>query len=312
MDKSLLTLGLSAIYNHLVIFESEKQNYLGYNFIALDVEFFHKRFLQHQEPTNTDFNYINQIEKYTHIIIKPLNGDPFWLQVKESELVKNIKGKIRYKIDLPVRFQTLFYGGKKLEDDHLISDYNITYGSTIHMEIGLKGGSPTRFIYFINDSFLSPSFDYDFTNIKDSTVYHRGSGVYKRPCGWMRFALNINKYNSGTDGKTWLGDCNGPNEWWVSYHGTNEESCNPLAEEGYKLSKCTRFAYGKGIYSTPSIEIARTYGRTFKKDNCEYVIVLQNRVNPKAVVKVAETNNQYWICQNDRDIRPYGICIKKV
>ncbi|KAM9977400.1 hypothetical protein ACTFIR_011266 [Dictyostelium discoideum] len=310
MDKSLLTLGLSAIYNHLVIYESEKQNYLGYNFIALEVESFHKRFLQHDQSTNTDFNYINQVEiRTTHIIIKPLNGQSFWLQVKESELVKNIKGKIRYKIDIPVRFQTLYYGGKKLEDHNLISDYNITLGSTIHMEIGLIGGGGTSFIYFINDSFISPSFDYDFTNIKDSIVHRRGSEVYTRPCGWMRFALNINKYNTETDGKTWLGQCNGPNEWLVSYHGTKEEYCNSIAMEGFKLSKCTGFAYGKGIYSTPSIEIARTYGKTFKKDNCEYVIVLQNRVNPKTVIK--KDSIQYWISPNDADIRPYGVCIKK-
>ncbi|KAM9958087.1 hypothetical protein ACTFIW_013063 [Dictyostelium discoideum] len=311
MDKSLLTLGLSAIYNHLVIYESEKQNYLGYNFIALEVESFHKRFLQHDQSTNTDFNYINQVEiRTTHIIIKPLNGESFWLQVKESELVKNIKGKIRYKIDIPVRFQTLYYGGKKLEDHNLISDYNITFGSTIHMEIGLKGGGGTSFIYFINDSFISPSFDYDFTNIKDSIVYSRGSGVYTRPCGWMRFALNINKYNTETDGKTWLGQCNGPNEWLVSYHGTKEESCNPIAIEGYKISSCVRYVYGKGIYSTPSIEIARTYGKTFKKDNCQYVIVLQNRVNPKTVKKIDSI--QYWVSENDADIRPYGVCIKKL
>ncbi|EAL64388.1 hypothetical protein DDB_G0286019 [Dictyostelium discoideum AX4] len=50
MDKSLLTLGLSAIFNHLVIYESEKKNYLGYSFIGLETESFHKRFLQMDEP----------------------------------------------------------------------------------------------------------------------------------------------------------------------------------------------------------------------------------------------------------------------
>ncbi|KAM9958092.1 hypothetical protein ACTFIW_013068 [Dictyostelium discoideum] len=317
MDKSLLTLGLSAIYNRLVIYESEKKNYSGENFIALEVETFHKRFLQ-ELPTNIEPNITNKREITTNlnsndtimIIIKPLNGESFWLQVKESELVKDLKEKIRYKIDIPVRFQTLCYREKKIEDDHLISDYNITYGSTIHMEIRLKGGGGTSFIYFINDSFLSPSYDYDFTSVTDSIVHRRGSEVYTRPCGWMRFALNINKYNTETDGKTWLGQCNGPNEWLVSYHGTNDISCNSIAMEGFQLSKCTRFAYGKGIYSTPSIEIARTYGKTFKKDNCEYVIVLQNRVNPINLIK--KDDIQYWISPNDKDIRPYGICIKKV
>ncbi|KAM9958091.1 hypothetical protein ACTFIW_013067 [Dictyostelium discoideum] len=242
MDKSLLTLGLSAIYNLSVIYESEKHKYSG-------------------------------IEIRTNIIIKPLNGESFWLQVKESELVKDLKEKIRYKTDIPVRFQTLYYGGEKLEDDHLISDHNITYGSTIHMEIGLKGGGGGT----------------NFTSVTDSIVHRSGGEVYTRPLGWMRFALKINKYNTETDGKTWLGQCNGLNEWLVSYHGTNDNSC---------------------IYSTPSIDIAKTYGKTFKKKGeCQYIIVLQNRVDPKTVIKL---DNKYWISPNDTDIRPYGVCIKKV
>ncbi|KAM9990893.1 hypothetical protein ACTFIY_006929 [Dictyostelium cf. discoideum] len=150
MDKSLITLGLSAIYNHL--------------------------------STNRDLIITNQ---------------------REIRTVKFI-----------IKLQNLYYGVNKLEDDHLISYYDVTYGSVIHMDVGLKGG--ISFVYFINDSFLSPSFDYDFTNTIDSAV---------------------------------------PFIPW----------------------------YKRGIL-----------------------------VNPKTLVKVAQTNNQYWISPNDSDIRPYGICIKKV
>ena len=47
-------------------------------------------------------------------------------------------------------------------------------------------------------------------------------------------------------------------EWPVSYHGTGVNVSGSIAQEGYDLSKGKRFRYGKGIYSTPSIDVAAT------------------------------------------------------
>jgi len=44
------------------------------------------------------------------------------------------------------------------------------------------------------------------------------------------------------------------------------------------------------------------------------VIVIQNRVNPKSLIKIgaAETEiGEYWISKEEKDVRPYGICVKE-
>ena len=55
----------------------------------------------------------------------------------------------------------------------------------------------------MDDKFLDPGFDYDFSNEKDdNTKFMRGGHRYYRPYGWKRFALKVcGKY--GDD--TWLG-----------------------------------------------------------------------------------------------------------
>ncbi|RXN32917.1 metabotropic glutamate receptor 8-like isoform X1 [Labeo rohita] len=60
-------------------------------------------------------------------------------------------------------------------------------------------------IFAIPDDFFDPKFDFDFTNMSESKSDKcaRGGEPYKRPYGWMRFALKVrNKY---PDGNAWLG-----------------------------------------------------------------------------------------------------------
>jgi hypothetical protein len=47
----------------------------------------------------------------------------------------------------------------------------------------------------------------------------------------------------------------------VSYHGTSLNNGLSIGEEGYKLSQGENFMYGKGIYSTPDIDVAVQYGK---------------------------------------------------
>jgi hypothetical protein len=101
----------------------------------------------------------------------------------------------------------------------------------------------------------------------------------------------------------------------VSYHGTSLNNGLSIAEEGFKLSKGTRFLHGKGIYSTPDIEVASLYAVEANVDGKTYKVVMQNRVNTKNVEKVpkAETGvGEYWISPTDDDIRPYGFCVREV
>ncbi|KAG7484940.1 hypothetical protein MATL_G00055670 [Megalops atlanticus] len=134
---------------------------------------------------------------------------------------------------------------------------------------GQEGSSPApeestnsalRKELFVNESeFFDPRFDYDFTNITDRAEFHRGGEPYKRPCGWNRIALKVlDKY---PDGNAWLGADNpgwrtgsAGKGWPVSYHGTTKEGAMGIIQSHYKAGR--RQAYGRGIYSTPDIEVA--------------------------------------------------------
>ena len=159
---------------------------------------------------------------------------------------------------------------------------------------------------------LDPQYDRDFTDIVDrGERLTRGSLEYHRPYGWKRYAIKVvGKYED----EVWLGSNNSPNEWPVSYHGTGHDAATSIAQSGYNLTKHKRFTYGYGIYTTPEISMAILYARSFIYNGQEYLVVLQNRVNPRNVKKTFKDENgvgEFWLSPTEADIRPYAICIKK-
>jgi hypothetical protein len=106
-----------------------------------------------------------------------------------------------------------------------------------------------------------------------------------------------------------LGSSSAPGEWPVSYHGTGYHNSLSIADDGFKLAKGVRFAFGRGIYSTPNIATAELYAKEFwLNDGERYKVVIQNRVNPANLNKFGD----YWVSPSDGDLRPYGLCIKKM
>ena len=100
----------------------------------------------------------------------------------------------------------------------------------------------------------------------------------------------------------------------MSYHGTKSDHVDSIARAGYDLSKGKYFAYGKGIYSAPKIEVAESYAAEFSNGNREYKVVFQNRVSSddmKIVSGEKTGSGEYWVQPDDRLIRPYGLCIKQ-
>jgi hypothetical protein len=168
---------------------------------------------------------------------------------------------------------------------------------------------------------LAPEFNHDFTKICDAGKTHRrGNQPYERPCGSYRIALNV-KDKFGND-NVWLGMTEtNSGEWPVSYHGTAQHNALSIAEEGYKLSKGERDRYGKGIYSTPEVAVAKIYAVKFKHERTSYSCILQNRVNPKYLKVISKKENgrgTYWLSAADTNgvpesdlLRPYGICLFK-
>jgi len=101
----------------------------------------------------------------------------------------------------------------------------------------------------------------------------------------------------------------------VSYHGTKRDNANGIADQGYLMSKNRRQKFGRGIYSTPFIEVAARYAEPFRHNNKEYRLVFQNRVSTtgRNVIDSQTTGaGEYWLQPNEELIRPYGLCIKEV
>ena len=254
----------------------------------------------------------------SHIFLKTLTGKTVTVDVSGSDSLSNFKSKIRLQDKegvVPDKYQLVF-NRKTLDDDNLsLSDYGIESESTIHMVVRLRGGgAPTL---YINDSLLDPPFDYDFSKRRDDgTEFYRGGYRYYRPYGWKRYAIKVLDRPEYEDSK-WLGKAgyrveSSEGEWPVCYHGTGVGVSGNIAQEGYQLSKGKRLMYGKGIYSTPSIEVAAKYATEFQHEGRSYQLVFQNRVSPDGLVVIDGSIGEYWVQPNEKLIRPYGICMRAV
>ena len=75
-------------------------------------------------------------------------------------------------------------------------------------------------------------------------------------------------------------------------------------------------AFGKGLYSTPDIDVAATYAITFKYEGKEYKMVLQNRVNMSGTKEVAKEKTgagaEFYVTSSSNNLRPYGVCVKEI
>jgi hypothetical protein len=67
----------------------------------------------------------------------------------------------------------------------------------------------------------------------------------------------------------------------------------------------------KGIFLTPSLEIAEKVTVSFKFDKIGYKMLLMCRVKPSKV-RIPMKNAQLYIISNSEHVRPYGILIKKL
>ena len=72
---------------------------------------------------------------------------------------------------------------------------------------------------------------------------------------------------------------------------------------------------GKGCYFSNHVETAEVYaqsGLTIPETGKSYKIIFQSRLNPEAIRIPEKNNRDYWIVNSQKDIRPYGILIKKI
>ncbi|XP_057693582.1 uncharacterized protein LOC130916697 isoform X4 [Corythoichthys intestinalis] len=136
------------------------------------------------------------------------------------------------------------------------------------------------------------------SKLKDKCTYYRGGEVYHRPCGWLRFALKV--WDKYPDGNVWLGErghCTTTysklGEWPVSYHGTSKNGARAIIVTNYQPGPGQK--YGRGVYSTPYLEDAVDYTKTFqsKATGKKYRVVMQNRMNP--AYREKHNGDKYWL-----------------
>ncbi|CAF4219642.1 unnamed protein product, partial [Adineta steineri] len=88
-----------------------------------------------------------------------------------------------------------------------------------------------------------------------------------------------------------------------------------IAQDGYVLTQGQEFPFTQGVYSTPDVCLAEKYAKKFTYNNEQYLVIFQNRVNPTTLRKLQATGpriGDYWVSPSEADVRPYGICIRKV
>ncbi len=117
----------------------------------------------------------------------------------------------------------------------------------------------------------------------------RGAFPYFKPCGWVRFALEVPREVFQDD-------------WPIAYHGTKVECVPSILAKGLTGEKAARQAGSlthKTIYCSPSVEYAAfpTYAAFDKVGNQHWMqIVLQVRVRPGKFVQQPGTMaaNKHW------------------
>lgn len=80
------------------------------------------------------------------IFIKTLTGKTIKLDVENNSSITSLKEEIQRREGVPQGDQRLIFGGKGLDDNKTVEDYNIQNESTVHLLLRLRGGSKQIFV----------------------------------------------------------------------------------------------------------------------------------------------------------------------
>ena len=90
-----------------------------------------RSFIANEQPTEVE--RIQSNSGVLKIFIKTPTGKKYALYVEANDSVENVKTKIEDVEGTPPEFQRLIFGGKQLQNDHILSDYGIRNESTLQL-----------------------------------------------------------------------------------------------------------------------------------------------------------------------------------
>lgn len=85
------------------------------------------------ESSSARESSINAPPSDMQIFVKMMDGRMMTIIVNPSDYIRTVKAVIHQLCLCPPDSQRLVFAGKRLEDDHSLSNYNIQSGSTLHL-----------------------------------------------------------------------------------------------------------------------------------------------------------------------------------
>ena len=204
-------------------------------------------------PSKRSYDGQHSANSFT-IFVNTTDGSTIPIITSRDELVGDVKARVCKKVCIPSdQVWLMRFSGGSMMDNNCLTDYGVKHNTNLFLCPRLVGGGTPKF--YLDDEMLVAHFNYDFTNMRDDgTKFYRDGKPCYRPYGWDRYALKVRGKH---EDDMWLGydgihiySC--PGEWPVAYHGTTEDNCRSIAQEGYDLSKGKRFLYGiyRQLYCT--------------------------------------------------------------
>ena len=166
------------------------------------------------------------------IFVKTLTGKTITLEVKQTDLVEDVKAKIREKEGIPEAQQRLIFEEKELEDGNTLQEYNIQQDSIIHLVLYLRDFNQSMILGTSGISGWDSTNGYDYIYFGNWTAPDNYTNS-----GPLKWRVLDDQTNTGEEGFFLLADVllgtgtDGDVYFQQSYHYDSNSSCHHKGSE---------------------------------------------------------------------------------